>query len=67
MNGSYHYELITLNSSNIISSLPEIISSDDHEERGLLYLMEIGKNMSEIQGIHEGVSWLPCPVEAIIA
>lgn len=65
VNGNYHYELISLNSSNIISSLPEIISSDDHEERGLLYLIEIGRDMSEIQGIHGGISWLPCPVVTV--
>lgn len=48
-----------LNPSNIISRQLEIINSDDHEEVGLLYLMQIRRSMAGIHNIRGGNSWLP--------
>lgn len=51
-----------LNPSNIISRQLEIINSDDHEEVGQLYLVQIRRSMSGSHNIHGGKSWLPSPV-----
>lgn len=54
-----------LNPSNIISRQLEIISSDGHEEVGLLYLRQIRRSMAEIHNIREGNSRLPSPMISV--
>lgn len=62
LNSNYHYCPISLNSANVSGGLLEIVSSDDPEEAGLLFLNTEKEECVWNLWYSWGVSWLPCAV-----